>query len=236
MAASRSALGHRQHRSRRASTITCRCRDWTTGDGGLDAQNWLAPAPAGHGRRSANVQRPRSVRLAIDLHYRLFEGEHRRRREVQLVLQRQHNLGIGLDPNGTDLQGVAARRAIGSPRHAIPISPTSKSWRNKQLRWWWNNAHQAIYDDGDGTGWSPHGPITEWVPQSKPIAFAEYGFPACDQRHQSAERVLQPGIGRKRDAVLVDLGPEPKHGRSILAAPRRHDCSSRRCRPSTSTG
>ncbi|MGH6741285.1 MAG: baseplate megatron protein TIM-barrel domain-containing protein [Bradyrhizobium sp.] len=52
---------------------------------------------------------------------------------------------------------------------------------NKQLRWWWNNHHQAVYDNGDGTGWSPHGPNTAWVPNSKSITFAEYGFPACDK-------------------------------------------------------
>ena len=59
--------------------------------------------------------------------------------------------------------------------------PNQQLLANKQLRWWWNNSHQAIYDDGDGTGWSPHGPYTEWNPQSKSITFAEYGFPACDR-------------------------------------------------------
>ena len=52
---------------------------------------------------------------------------------------------------------------------------------NKQLRWWWNNTHQAIYDDGDGKGWAPHGPPTQWIAQSKSLAFIEYGLSACDK-------------------------------------------------------
>lgn len=49
------------------------------------------------------------------------------------------------------------------------------------MRWWWNNSHQAVYDAGDGTGWVPHGPSTEWIAQSKPITFAEYGVPTLDK-------------------------------------------------------
>jgi hypothetical protein len=62
-----------------------------------------------------------------------------------------------------------------------PNFPNQQLLANKHLRWWWNNPHQAIYDNGDGTGWSPHGPTTEWVPQSKSITFVEYGVPACDR-------------------------------------------------------
>ena len=39
--------------------------DWTTGDGGLDAQNWLVPAPSGAWPpTSANLQRPGHDRAA----------------------------------------------------------------------------------------------------------------------------------------------------------------------------
>jgi hypothetical protein len=62
-----------------------------------------------------------------------------------------------------------------------PYYPNQQLLANKQLRWWWNNPHQAIYDDGDGQGYAPHGPFTEWVPQSKSITFAEYGVAACDR-------------------------------------------------------
>ena len=71
--------------------------------------------------------------------------------------------------------------------------PNQQLLANKQLRWWWNNSHQAIYDDGDGTGWSPHGPYTEWDPQSKSITFAEYGFPACDRGTNQPNVFYDPG-------------------------------------------
>jgi uncharacterized protein (TIGR02217 family) len=51
----------------------------------------------------------------------------------------------------------------------------------KQFRWWWKNAHQAIYDAGDGYGWIPHGPPTQWTAKMKPIIFAEYGFATVDR-------------------------------------------------------
>ena len=63
----------------------------------------------------------------------------------------------------------------------MPINPNQQLLANKQVRWWWNNQRQAIYDDGDGSGWSPHGPYTEWVPNSKSIIFAEYGICATDR-------------------------------------------------------
>ena len=49
------------------------------------------------------------------------------------------------------------------------------------MRWWWNNDHQAVYDNGDGHGFAPHGPHTEWTPNSKSIITLEYGFAACDK-------------------------------------------------------
>jgi hypothetical protein len=52
---------------------------------------------------------------------------------------------------------------------------------NKQLRWWWHNTHQAVYDTGDGQGMIPRGAPTAWVPQSKSLTFAEFGVPTCDR-------------------------------------------------------
>ncbi|HLH49740.1 MAG TPA: glycoside hydrolase TIM-barrel-like domain-containing protein, partial [Roseiarcus sp.] len=51
----------------------------------------------------------------------------------------------------------------------------------KQFRWWWSNPHRAVYDAGDGQGWAPHGPQTQWQACAKPLAFIEYGFPATDK-------------------------------------------------------
>jgi hypothetical protein len=50
---------------------------------------------------------------------------------------------------------------------------------NKQLRWWWNNPHYALYDTG--SGWVPQGAQTEWVANAKPLIFLEYGFPCVDK-------------------------------------------------------
>jgi hypothetical protein len=50
---------------------------------------------------------------------------------------------------------------------------------NKQVRWWWNNQHFALYDTG--SGFVPQGPQTQWVPNSKSTIMLEYGFAACDK-------------------------------------------------------
>ncbi len=47
--------------------------DWTTGDGGLDAQNWLEPAPSGAWPPgTGGVQRSRHERPADDLQHPLI--------------------------------------------------------------------------------------------------------------------------------------------------------------------
>ena len=92
-----------------------------------------------------------------------------------------NNLGRGLDPRGSDLQ-------VSLPGHPTDdrlmqsrnqFYPNQQILGNKQLRWWWNNTHKALYDTGSGE--VPQGPDTQWTAQSKPIVFTEYGFPACDK-------------------------------------------------------
>jgi hypothetical protein len=94
-----------------------------------------------------------------------------------------NNLGRGLDPLGSGLQ-------VSLPGYPTDDRYTQTRERyyanqqilgNKQLRWWWNNQHFALYDDGDGSGESPKGLATGWVPQSKSIVFTEYGFPSNDK-------------------------------------------------------
>ena len=63
----------------------------------------------------------------------------------------------------------------------------------KQYRWWWNNTHQAIYDAGDGLGWAPHGPTTQWIAQSKPMIFVEYGFATVDKCTNQPNVFFSPG-------------------------------------------
>ena len=102
-----------------------------------------------------------------------------------------------------------------------PYSANQQLLANKQLRWWWNNPHQAIYDDGDGTGWAPHGPPTDWVAAVEIDRFLEYGFPACDKATNQPNVFFDPKSSGERDALLVDLGSDIR--RRLRAAARRHD-------------
>jgi uncharacterized protein (TIGR02217 family) len=90
------------------------------------------------------------------------------------------NGGPGLDPNGSALI-VSLPQGDRLAQARSPYYPNQQILANKQLRWWWNNPHYAVYDDGDGHGFAPHGPQTEWIPNSKSITFVEYGFPSCDK-------------------------------------------------------
>ncbi|HUB63149.1 MAG TPA: glycoside hydrolase TIM-barrel-like domain-containing protein [Methylocella sp.] len=65
------------------------------------------------------------------------------------------------------------------PSTTYPYYAGQELLANKQLVWWWNNPHQAIYDTGGG--WVPQRPNTQWVPQSKSISFTEYGFASVDR-------------------------------------------------------
>jgi hypothetical protein len=156
--------------------------DWTTGGGGLDVANWSAPAPNPSAWPPSTSEmnglgltgQPTLYSLAY-LKANIEGGE-----KYSWYYNDGTNDGIGLDPNGTDLR-VSLPEGDRLAQNRQPYYPNQQLLANKQLRWWWLNPHQAIYDDGDGTGWSPHGPFTEWVPQSKSITFAEYGIPSCDR-------------------------------------------------------
>jgi uncharacterized protein (TIGR02217 family) len=91
----------------------------------------------------------------------------------------------------------------------------------KQLRWWWNSNHQAVYDDGDGTGWQPHGPFTEWSAQSKPITFAEYGFASCDRATNQPNVFYDPASAESATAFWSVWDPSANTGGGY--APRRDD-------------
>jgi len=102
------------------------------------------------------------------------------------------NLGRGNDPLGSDLQvSLPEGDRLTQLRHQFFAN--QQILGNKQIRWWWNNAHQALYDDGDGHGDAPKGPATEWIAQSKPIVFTEYGFPACDRGTNQPNVFFSPG-------------------------------------------
>ena len=155
--------------------------DWTT-DGELDAICWSDPAPDPSAWPPAAAEmnglgltgQPTLTSIAY-LKANIEGGE-----KFNWYYNDGTNDGLGLDPYGTDLR-VSLPEGDRLAQNRQPYYPSQQLLANKQLRWWWNNPHHAIYDDGDGTGWSPHGPATEWAPQSKSIIFAEYGIPSCDK-------------------------------------------------------
>src|SRR5579883_532950 len=154
--------------------------DWTS-DGGLDALTWSAPAPSGAWPPSSatlgglGLSGPPTIYDLDYLKANIEGGE-----KFNWYYNDGANLGRGLDPNGSDQQlPLPEGDRLAQARN--PYYPNQQLLANKQFRWWWSNSHQAIYDAGDGLGWAPHGPQTEWRAQSKPLAFIEYGFPAADR-------------------------------------------------------
>ena len=87
----------------------------------------------------------------------------------------------GLDPNGSDLQvTLPAGDRLAQARN--PYYANQQILAPKQLRWWWNNLHYAVYATStSGGAWVPNGPQTKWVPNSKSIITLEWGFAACDK-------------------------------------------------------
>jgi hypothetical protein len=153
--------------------------DWTTGSGGLDAVNWQNPAPTGAWPPATAAMNGLGLSGAPTIYSMPYlkaniEGGEK----FNWFYNDSNNDGRGLDPNGSDLI-VSLPEGDRLAQARNPYFANQQLLANKQLRWWWNNLHQAIY--GDGTGWSPHGPATEWTPKSKSIAFIEYGVPACDK-------------------------------------------------------
>jgi hypothetical protein len=155
--------------------------DWTTGDGGLDAASWLAPAPSGAWPPSPTTMNglglsgpPTPYSLAY------LKGNIEGGEKFNWWYANGTNAGRGLDPNGSDLI-VSEPQGDRLTQSRSAFYAGQEILANKQFRWWWKNVHQAIYDSGDGQGWIPHGPQTQWFPRSKPLAFIEYGYPSTDR-------------------------------------------------------
>ena len=155
--------------------------DWTTGGGGLDVVNWNAQAPSGSWPPSAGTMSglglsgmPTIYSLPY-LKANIEGGQY-----FNWFYNDGVNGGRGFDPKGSGLM-VSLPEGDRLAQARNPYYANQQILANKQLRWFWNNAHQAVYDDGDGTGWSPHGPQTEWAAQSKSILMLEYGFSSVDK-------------------------------------------------------
>ncbi|MDR3449512.1 MAG: glycoside hydrolase TIM-barrel-like domain-containing protein, partial [Alphaproteobacteria bacterium] len=71
--------------------------------------------------------------------------------------------------------------------------PGQELFAFKKFRWWWNNAHRAVYDADDGLGAIPRGNVTAWAAQSKSIMFMEYGFASIDRDTNRENVFFNPG-------------------------------------------
>lgn len=158
--------------------------DWTTGGGGLDALYWQVPKPApwpaawppaAPAMNGLGLSGPPFLASMPYLKGNIEGGE-----KYSWFYYDGSNLGLGLDPKGS-AQRVSRPTGDRLAQARSPYQPGQEILANKMLRWWWNNPHRAVYDAGDGQGWVPHGPVSKWQAQSKPITFAEYGFPTCDR-------------------------------------------------------
>ncbi len=203
--------------------------DWTLGDGGLDCQNWNTPAPqswppSADTMSGLGLSGQPTLHSAAYLKANIEGGEG-----FNWFYNDSSSGGMGLDPLGTAQRcTLPLGDRVTQTRHAF--SANQQLLMRKGLRWWWNNSHRAVYDNGDGTGWSPHGPATAWTQQSKPIVFVEYGFATVDRCTnqpnvfydvRSSESATpfwslwtgSDGMGwlPQRDDVLADLALQATH-------------------------
>ena len=157
--------------------------DWTTAsNGGLDGDEWLSPAPSGAWPPSPTTMSgmglsgPPTIYSTPYLKTGIEGGQY-----FNWFYTDSNNLGRGLDPNGSSLE-VSLPQGDRLAQNRSPYYPGQQILANKQLRWWWNNTHRAVYaTPSSGGAWVPSGPQTQWPPNSKSIITLEYGFAACDK-------------------------------------------------------
>jgi len=152
--------------------------DWTTGAGGLDVIHWADPAPVSwppalDSASGLGLTGVPTLHSKDYLKANIEGGEN-----FNWFYYDGTNNGLGLDPAGSgDQVSAPSGDRLAQSRNAYASGQDILA--RKRLRWWWNNAHRAVYDSG--SGWVPQGGNTQWVPQSKSLMFAEYGFPSCDR-------------------------------------------------------
>ena len=152
--------------------------DWTTGTGGLDAANWQAPPPltwptATPSARGFGLSGAPTIYSPDYLKANIEGGE-----KFDWYYADSTNAGAADDPLGSGLI-VSAPQGDRATQTRQPYAAGQQILANKQVRWWWSNPHYAVYDTG--AGWTAQGPATEWVANSKPILFLEYGVPSVDK-------------------------------------------------------
>ncbi len=192
--------------------------DWTTSSSGLDKLNWSSETPT-----SWPVASPSYAGLGMSGSPTLYSkpylkaniegGEH-----FNWYYADSANGGVGLDPRGSG-QFVTLPEGDRVAQLREPYQANQQILANKQLRWWWNQSHYAVYDNGDGTGWSPHGPQTGWIPHSKPILFLEYGAPSVDKATNQPNVFFNPNSTESKTAYWSCWDSAPNQA----LRPRRDD-------------
>lgn len=190
--------------------------DWTTSESGLDQLNWSASAPT-----SWPVSAPASTGLGLSGSPTLYSLTYLKANieggeKFNWYYNNSTTNGVGFDPNGSGLV-VSLPEGDRQTQTREAYYAGQQILANKQLRWWWNNNHQAIYDSG--SGWAPQGPATEWVAQSKPIIFLEYGFPSIDKATNQPNVFYSPASIELGTPFWSIWNPQPGGG----FAPQRDD-------------
>ena len=199
--------------------------DWTTAtNGGLDGDEWLTPVysglwpPPSGSLNGLGFTGPPTIYSAPYLKAGIEGGQY---------FNWYYNDGgagahaaRGLDPNGSDLQvTLPIGDRLAQARN--PYYSDQQILAPKQLRWWWNNPHYAVYATPSSSGaWVPNGPPTQWVPNSKSIITLEYGFAACDKATNQPNVFYDSKSTESATALLVDMGSGQQSG--LPASPRRH--------------
>ena len=220
VAASRPALRPRQYRSGLVRQLSAAV--------GLDdgrrrarcaqlARRRRRPAPGRRPRRRSTVSAcPASRRFTVLTYLKAnIEGGQ----NFNWFYNDSNNAGIGLDPDGTDLRvSLPQGDRLAQQRNAYDAGQELLAEQTASLVV--EQSASGGLCDRERT-WVPQGAFTEWVPQSKPIIFAEYGFPACDRGTNQPNVFYDPPSTESFDALLVDLGSDASTAGGY--APRRDD-------------
>jgi uncharacterized protein (TIGR02217 family) len=154
--------------------------DWTTGTGGLDCSAWTEPnlaawPPSAATMNGLGLSGSPTLYSEAYLAGNIEGGE-----QFDWYYNDSNPGGRGFDPNLSGLM-VSLPEGDRLTQSRNPYSLGQQLLGRKQFRWWWSSTHQAVCDTGDGRGWIPRGPATQWTARMKPIAFAEYGFATVDR-------------------------------------------------------
>ncbi len=154
--------------------------DWTAAtNGGQDAVNWSAGAPSAWPPAD-----PNAVGLSLTGQPTIYNIPYLKANieggEKFNWFYNDGTSAFGVDPNGSDLR-VTCPRGDRLSQDRQRYYSGQEILANKQLRWWWNNQHYAIYPTMLGGSWNQQGSPTLWTANAKSITFTEYGFPSNDR-------------------------------------------------------